>query len=103
MRWCFWLYVRKATSARASATLPARPAMDPAMLCQMAAAAANRMATASTVLGPPNWFSRGTSSRQPPAAPRRSQKYTRLTRVMVSEMASETIAPAPKKGSAVVK
>ena len=47
---------------------------DPAMLCQMAAAAANMMAAASTVLGPPNWFSRGISSRQPPAAPSRSKK-----------------------------
>ncbi len=97
------LNVNSATSARASATLPARPATDDAMLCQMAAATAKKMAAAITVPGPPNRSSSGINSRQPAPAPSRSKKYTRFTRSMVSEMASETMMPEKQNGTAVVK
>jgi len=86
-----------------SATLSARPLNDPAMLCQIAAAAANSIATTMMVFSPRTPSSSGTSARHPPAAPSRSKKYTLSTRSMPSEMASETIVPERKKGSAVEK
>jgi hypothetical protein len=69
----------------------------------MAAAAAKMTAATMVVLGPPKVLSSGTKSRQPPAAPARSKKYTRFTRSMVSETASDTMAPETKNGKADVK
>src|SRR5438270_13804235 len=69
----------------------------------MAAETARSTETTRIVFGPPKRSSSGTSKAQPAAAPRRSKKYTRFTRSMVSAIMSETTAPESTKGTAAMK
>src|SRR6266404_8959803 len=87
----------------ASTTASTRYDLAAAWWYQIAEEVANRTATASTVFGPPSPLSNGMSSRQPPEAPNRSKKYTRSTRVIVSEITREIMVPEKKKGSALTK
>ncbi len=90
-------------NSRPSATLAILPSSQPSRLNQIAAAAANRTETATTVFGPPTVSS---SAHQRETTRRRAQQIEEIDFVDAldgREIASETMMPAPRNGNALVK